>query len=134
MEAWAQQPPILGQQAGIFKKLGIVLENFGTQGAGETLQTVISGAADIGIGIGTAGVMRAFSKGAPVRIFGASQAGHAIRHDIGYRCHHGRRGEAEVPRCTADQGATERVDSDSAGRFVRHGRQVDWQCSLQVSW
>ncbi len=40
MEAWAQQPPILGQQAGIFKKHGIVLENFGTQGAGETLQTV----------------------------------------------------------------------------------------------
>jgi NitT/TauT family transport system substrate-binding protein len=75
MEAWAQQPPILGQQAGIFKKHGIVLENFGTQGAGETLQTVISGAADIGIGIGTIGVMRAFSKGAPVRIFGGSFTG-----------------------------------------------------------
>jgi NitT/TauT family transport system substrate-binding protein len=75
MEAWAQQPPILGQQAGIFKKHGIVLENFGTQGAGETLQTVISGAADIGIGIGTVGVMRAFGKGAPVRIFGGSFTG-----------------------------------------------------------
>jgi NitT/TauT family transport system substrate-binding protein len=75
MEAWAQQSPILGQQTGIFKKHGIVLENFGTQGAGETLQTVISGAADIGIGIGTVGVMRAFSKGAPVRIFGASFTG-----------------------------------------------------------
>jgi NitT/TauT family transport system substrate-binding protein len=75
MEAWAQQPPILGQQAGIFKKHGLVLENFGTQGAGETLQTVISGAADIGIGIGTVGVMRAFSKGAPVRIFGGSFTG-----------------------------------------------------------
>jgi NitT/TauT family transport system substrate-binding protein len=75
MEAWAQQPPILGQQRGIFKKHGIVLENFGTQGAGETLQTVISGAAPIGIGIGTVGVMRAFSRGAPVRIFGASFTG-----------------------------------------------------------
>jgi NitT/TauT family transport system substrate-binding protein len=75
MEAWAQQPPILGQQAGIFKKHGLVLENFGTQGAGETLQAVISGAADIGIGIGTVGVMRAFSKGAPVRIFGGSFTG-----------------------------------------------------------
>jgi NitT/TauT family transport system substrate-binding protein len=74
-EAWAQQPPILGQQAGFFKKQGIVLENFATQGAGETLQTVISGAADIGIGIGTVGVMRAFAKGAPVRIFGASFTG-----------------------------------------------------------
>jgi NitT/TauT family transport system substrate-binding protein len=75
MEAWAQQPPILGQQAGIFKKHGLILENFGTQGAGETLQTVISGAADLGIGIGTVGVMRAFAKGAPVRIFGASFTG-----------------------------------------------------------
>ena len=75
MEAWAQQPPILGQQAGIFKKHGLVLENFGTQGAGETLQTVIGGAADIGIGIGTVGVMRAYAKGAPVRMFGASFTG-----------------------------------------------------------
>jgi NitT/TauT family transport system substrate-binding protein len=75
MEAWAQQPPILGQQGGIFKKYGLQLENFGTQGAGETLQAVIADAADIGIGIGTVGVMRAFSKGAPVRIFGGSFTG-----------------------------------------------------------
>lgn len=75
MEAWAQQPPILGQEAGIFKKHGLVLENFGTQGAAETLQTTISGAADIGIGIGTVGVMRAFVRGAPVRIFGGSFTG-----------------------------------------------------------
>src|SRR5689334_12137735 len=73
--AWAQQPPILGQQAGIFKKYGLVLNIVGTQGAGETLQPVISGAVDIGIGIGTVGVMRAFAKGAPVRIFGASFTG-----------------------------------------------------------
>jgi len=45
-----------------------VLENVGTQGAGETIQAVISGSADIGAGVGVAGVMRAFSKGAPVRI------------------------------------------------------------------
>jgi len=45
-----------------------VLENVGTQGAGETIQAVISGSADIGGGVGAAGVMRAFSKGAPVRI------------------------------------------------------------------
>jgi NitT/TauT family transport system substrate-binding protein len=76
MEAWAQQPPQLGQQAGIFKKHGLVLENFATQGAGETLQAVIAGAADIGIGIGTVGAMRAFAKGAPVRIFGASFSGY----------------------------------------------------------
>ncbi len=75
MQAWAQQPPILGQQAGIFKKYGLVLDNIGTQGAGETLQPVIAGSADIGIGIGTVGVMRAFARGAPVRIFGGSFTG-----------------------------------------------------------
>src|SRR5450631_3042502 len=65
---WENQAPTLGQDAGIFKKHGLVLENVGTQGAGETLQAVISGSADIGAGVGAAGIMRAFSKGAPVRI------------------------------------------------------------------
>ncbi len=65
---WENQAPTLGQDAGIFKKHGLVLENTGTQGAGETIQAVISGSADIGAGVGVAGVMRAYSKGAPVRI------------------------------------------------------------------
>src|SRR5581483_387828 len=65
---WENQAPTLGQDAGIFKKHGLLLENFGTQGAGETLQAVISGSADLGAGVGAAGVFRAFSKGAPVRI------------------------------------------------------------------
>ena len=65
---WENQAPTLGQDAGIFKKYGLVLENTGTQGAGETLQAVISGSADIGAGVGAAGTFRAFAKGAPVRI------------------------------------------------------------------
>jgi NitT/TauT family transport system substrate-binding protein len=65
---WENQAPTLGQDAGIFKKHGLVLENVGTQGAGETIQAVISGSADIGGGVGAAGAMRAFSKGAPLRI------------------------------------------------------------------
>ena len=65
---WENQAPTLGQDAGIFKKHGLVLENVGTAGAGETLQAVISGSADIGAGVGSPGIMRAFSKGAPVRI------------------------------------------------------------------
>ncbi len=65
---WENQAPTLGQDAGIFKKHNLVLENVGTQGAGETIQAVISGSADIGAGVGAAGVMRAYSKGAPVRI------------------------------------------------------------------
>jgi len=45
-----------------------VIEATGTQGAGETIQPVIAGSADLGAGVGAAAAMRAFSKGAPVRI------------------------------------------------------------------
>src|SRR5882757_3203295 len=75
IDAWANQAPTLGVKAGIFEKHGIALETFGTQGAGETLQAVISGSADIGIGIGTAGAMRAFARGAPVRAIAAAFVG-----------------------------------------------------------
>lgn len=72
---WENQAPTLGQDAGIFKKHGLVLEVVGTAGAGETIQAVISGSADIGGGAGAAGVMRAFSKGAPVRILAPAFTG-----------------------------------------------------------
>lgn len=72
---WENQQPTLGQDAGIFKKYNLVLENVGTQGAGETLQAVISGSADIGHGVGAAGVMRAYSRGAPVRILAPAFTG-----------------------------------------------------------
>jgi NitT/TauT family transport system substrate-binding protein len=65
---WENQAPTLGQDAGIFKKHGLVIEATGSAGAGETIQAVISGSADLGAGVGVAGAMRAFSKGAPVRI------------------------------------------------------------------
>jgi len=65
---WENQAPTLGQDAGIFKRHNLVLDNVGTQGAGETMQPVISGSADLGAGVGVAGVMRAFARGAPVRI------------------------------------------------------------------
>ena len=72
---WENQAPTLGQDAGFFKKHKLVLENFGTAGAGETVQAVISGSADIGGGVGVAGVMRAYSKGAPVRIIAPAFTG-----------------------------------------------------------
>src|SRR3989441_1326007 len=65
---WENQAPTLGQDAGIFKKHSLVLDNVGTQGAGETMQPVIAGSADLGAGVGVAGVMRAFARGAPLRI------------------------------------------------------------------
>lgn len=72
---WETAVSELGQRAGIFKKHGINLELLYTAGAGETLQTIISGAADIGIGVGTGGAMAAFAKGAPVRGIGSATVG-----------------------------------------------------------
>jgi len=65
---WENQAPTLGEDAGIFKKHNLKIEAFGTQGAGETIQAVVSCSADLGAGVGVAGVMRAFSRGAPVRV------------------------------------------------------------------
>jgi NitT/TauT family transport system substrate-binding protein len=65
---WENQAPTLGEEVGIFKKHNLKIESFGTQGAGETIQAVVSGSADLGAGVGVAGVMRAFSRGAPVRL------------------------------------------------------------------
>ena len=72
---WENAAPELGQKAGIFKKHGLTLELLYTQGAGETLQAVISGSVDIGIGVGTAGTLGAFAKGAPVRAIANSMTG-----------------------------------------------------------
>ena len=64
---WENAAPELGQKAGFFNKHGLTLELLYTQGAGETMQAVISGSVDIGVGVGTAGVLGAYAKGAPVR-------------------------------------------------------------------
>ena len=67
--------PELGQNAGIFRKHGIELDIFYTQGGGETIQIVISGAAHIGGQIGFLGAIGAFAKGAPIRIIGSNFTG-----------------------------------------------------------
>jgi NitT/TauT family transport system substrate-binding protein len=72
---WETAVSEIGQRAGIFKKHGLDLELLYTAGAGETLQAVISGATDIGVGVGTSGTMAAFSKGAPVRAIGSATVG-----------------------------------------------------------
>jgi NitT/TauT family transport system substrate-binding protein len=72
---WENAAPELGQQAGIFKRHGLVLEILYTQGGGETQQAVISGSVDIGVGVGTTGVMGAFAKGAPLRAIANSMTG-----------------------------------------------------------
>ena len=72
---WEQSAPEIGMRAGIFKKHNLNLELTYTAGAGETLQAVISGATDIGTGVGTGGAMGAFQKGAPVRAIGSATVG-----------------------------------------------------------
>jgi len=68
-------PAELGQKSGIFKKNGLDVEIFYTEGTGETLQATISGAAQIGVATGFAGTLGPISKGAPLRIIGASFTG-----------------------------------------------------------
>jgi NitT/TauT family transport system substrate-binding protein len=72
---WENQGLQLGQDVGIYKKHGVVLEIVGAQGAGETIQAVISGSAEIGGPIGIAGAYRAFSRGAPIRIISPMSTG-----------------------------------------------------------
>lgn len=76
---WENQPAPLGQQAGLFKKHGIELEILGTQGSGETMQAVIAGSVDVGVGVGTYGAFAAFAKGAPIRAIGNQTTG---AHDL----------------------------------------------------
>src|SRR5438105_11183467 len=61
---WEQSVSELGQNKGIFKKHGLTLDLFYTQGSAETLQSVISNSVDIGIGLGTHAMLSAFLKGA----------------------------------------------------------------------
>jgi len=65
----------LGQNAGIFRKHGLVLDILYTQGGGETQQVVISDSAQIGVATGFLGALSAFAKGAPVRIIGSTFTG-----------------------------------------------------------
>lgn len=67
--------PELGQNAGIFKKHGLVLDILYTQGGGETQQAVIANSAQIGIAAGFLGTLGAFAKGAPLRVIGSTFTG-----------------------------------------------------------
>ncbi len=72
---WESAAAELGQQAGIFKKYGLVLEFQRTPNNSETEKRVISGRADMGLAAGPMQVMRAYASGAPVRIVSAHIAG-----------------------------------------------------------
>jgi NitT/TauT family transport system substrate-binding protein len=72
---WETAASELGQNASLFRKRGLELELLYTNGSAETLQAVISGSVDIGIGLGTTAVMAAYAKGAPLRVIGNASSG-----------------------------------------------------------
>jgi len=72
---WETAASELGQNAGLFRKRGLVLDLLYTQGSGETQQAVIAGSAEIGVGLGTTSVMAAFLKGAPLRVIANASTG-----------------------------------------------------------
>lgn len=72
---WDTSNAEIGQRAGIYAKHGLTLEILYTQGSGETLQTVISGAVDVGVGPSVMAVLGAYGRGAPVRVIGAEVTG-----------------------------------------------------------
>jgi NitT/TauT family transport system substrate-binding protein len=72
---WETAASELGQEAGLFRKRGLALELLYTNGSAETLQAVISGSVDIGVGLGTTAVMAAYAKGAPLRAIGNASSG-----------------------------------------------------------
>src|SRR5215813_5509258 len=72
---WHGAPADLGMRAGIFPKHGLELDILYTDGAGQTMQAVIAGSADIGVSVGTFGVLGAYAKGAPIRIIGSESVG-----------------------------------------------------------
>ncbi len=74
---WDTSISELGQEAGIFAKHDLTLEILYTAGGGETQQAVISRSVDIGVAVGTLGVLGAASKGAPLRILGGETTGAA---------------------------------------------------------
>jgi NitT/TauT family transport system substrate-binding protein len=73
---WDSFPTEVAVRAGIFKKHDISVEFLYSSGTGETMQAVISGAADIGE-VGTLGTLAAYLKGAPLRIIGGEATGSA---------------------------------------------------------
>jgi NitT/TauT family transport system substrate-binding protein len=72
--AWDSAAPELGQKAGIFKKHGIVLDlSYIPDGSESDLPAMSD--VDLAFGINVMGVFRAYAKGEPVRIIGASTTG-----------------------------------------------------------
>ena len=72
---WDTSIAAWGERAGFFRQEGLDLDILYTDGGAQTQQAVISGGVQVGIGVGTLGVLAAAVKGAPVRVIAAEWHG-----------------------------------------------------------
>jgi NitT/TauT family transport system substrate-binding protein len=72
---WNSEFVEFAEHEGFFKKRGLDVEIFWTSGGSETLQTIMTGSADVAMANGTLGAVAAYFKGAPVRIIASETTG-----------------------------------------------------------
>lgn len=72
---WDTSQPTFCKDRGEFAKAGLDVQITPTRGGSETVQAVIAGGADIGYSPGTAAVIAAYVKGAPIKIVGSEFVG-----------------------------------------------------------
>jgi NitT/TauT family transport system substrate-binding protein len=65
----------VAEEKGFFKEAGVEIDPTFTKGGGETVQAVVSGDVDIGLGTGFFAVLSAFAKKAPVKVIAAEITG-----------------------------------------------------------
>ena len=73
--AWETGITYIGDKAGLFKAEGLEIDPLYTRGGAETVQAVLAGSVDMAIGNGILGTIGSYTKGAPIRITGASMTG-----------------------------------------------------------
>lgn len=73
--AWDTSIAAHAVEQGFFKAADLDVEIIWTQGSAEQVQAVVTGSAQIGIGIGTTGAIAAFKRNAPMRVVAAQMTG-----------------------------------------------------------
>ena len=73
--AWDTSPCAFGDRLGFFREAGIALDLLYTGGGTETLQAVISGGVDCGVGAGMLAILGAAARNGPVRILSSNFRG-----------------------------------------------------------
>ena len=73
--AWDTSVCAFGDRMGFFRDAGLTLDLLFTDGGTETLQAVISGGVDVGVGAGMLAILGATARNAPVRILSSNFRG-----------------------------------------------------------